>query len=106
MVISRVERYAVLKGCYLRSVDDFKLKYHSPCEPDVFISWVDKKLGLQMCVIEIETHATKQSRETKWHQYKECTAGIHHLVILELDDLIAQNNWRAIDKFIEERMPI
>lgn len=104
LVITRVEYYVVTHDGILKSIDGFKDKYRCPCEPDVFCAKMDRKRGLELCVVEVETDATKQSRETKWNQYKESTAGITHFVVLDLNDLLAPNNWRAIDEFIEERM--
>ncbi len=79
----------------------FDAKHNCPCKPDVLF-----RLNGNKYVVEVETNATKKSRETKWNQYKESTAGIKDLIILDMSELTAQNNWRAIDKFVEERMPV
>ncbi len=102
-VIMRWQRYVVLHGGKLLSNDGFMDKYKCPCQPDLFFSYPDKN-GKKLYIGEVETNATSHSRQTKWNQYKESTAGITDVLILDLNDLIAQNNWIAIDKFIDEQM--
>ena len=106
LVLTRAKRYVVLHGGKIKDSVGFKDKYHCPCEPDLLFEVFDKKRGKLLYVVEVETNATKHSRQTKWNQYKESTAGITDLIILDLGDLIAWKNWEAIDEFIRERMPI
>ena len=103
-VLARWERYVILHDGKLLSREGFNDKYKCPCKPDLFFSKDDKQRGKQLYVGEVETNATTHSRQTKWNQYKESTAGITDVIILDLNDLIAQNNWIAIDHFIDEQM--
>jgi hypothetical protein len=103
-VISRLQRYVILHHGKLLSCDGFMDKYHCPCKPDVFCSYEGNGRPKELFVFEVETNASKRSRDTKWQQYKESTAGIKDAVILDLNDLIAQNSWIAIDAFIDEQV--
>ena len=89
----------------MKSVDGFKDKYHCPCEPDVFFEIYSKKFGKQLYVVEVETKASKKSIQKKWQQYKDSTAGITDLIILDMSKLKKQGDWRAIDRFIDDWMP-
>ena len=104
-VLMQIERYVVAHDWKLKSVDGFKDQYHCPCEPDAFFEIYSKKFGKQLYVVEVETNATKKSRETKWNQYKNSTAGITDLIIINTKLLKKQNNWIEIDKLIEAWMP-
>ena len=105
LVITRAERYVVLNGGKLLSIDGFKDKYHCACEPDVFCYFMDRKLGKQLIVVEVESRPTEKSIRKKWTQYKESSAGIDHLVILNLSGLLTPNNWTSIDYMIKQEMP-
>jgi hypothetical protein len=100
-VIYAVKYRVIALGGEVLDPTGFDKKYNCPCKPDVLF-----RLNGNTYVVEVETRATKQSRQTKWLQYKDSTAGIKDLIVLDMSDLVAQNNWRAIDKFVEDGMPV
>lgn len=125
LVIFLVERDVIQKDGKLKPTRDFKKKYVSPCEPDVFFE-IDAKLiegnkrtnQKALYVVEVETRATNQSRLKKYQQYKEHLTGLTDLIVVDLDkeyiEWAGKNNikdhiferWDALREYVQERMPI
>lgn len=115
MVIFLTERHVVVNGGKLKATGGFKHLYKSACEPDVFFE-VDSKMvkgnqrshQRQLYVVEVETHASTESRQRKWFQYKESLAGITDLIVLDLGEIPESGlwDWAVLELFIRERMPI
>jgi hypothetical protein len=105
------------KGGKLYDERQFKKKFMSPCEPDMYGEyearmikgnrrWTEKKL----LVAEVETHATPATIKKKYQQYKEATAGIE-LIILNIDEYLSNPDnslyrWDYLKEWIESRLPI
>jgi len=111
------------KGGTLKDERQFKKKYNSPCEPDMYGEyearmvkgnrrWTEKKL----VVVEVETKATTESIRKKQQQYEESMAGIQ-LVVLNLqkymnandkDDnpFCGTNDWMRLRDWIGAELPI
>lgn len=123
LVIYLCESIIVRKGGILLPTADFKKKYKSPCEPDVFFKVKQKKREgnrvreeTELYVVECETKATETSKNKKFEQYKQTLAGLTDLIILDFDkDYTAfagkekpeiYDDWKLLREFIEERLPI
>lgn len=110
------------KGAKLYDERQFKKKYISPCEPDVYCEYEAKMIKgntrrteKKLLVVEVETYATKESVAKKYQQYKEATAGVD-LVILDLRKFMNANDkdnpffgtqdWMLLKDWIEAELPI
>ena len=54
-------------------------------------------------MVELETHPSKRMYSTKIHQFFRC--GIKDVIVVPLDRFKNVNNWRSLEKQIEEWLP-
>jgi hypothetical protein len=105
------------KGATLKDERQFKKKYISPCEPDVYAEYEAKMIKgntrrteKKLLVVEVETKATTESIRKKYIQYQEATAGID-LVVLNLEKFLlvkgnSMYNWGQLQTWVESELPI
>ena len=82
-----------------------------PGNPDVYVKRLEtnhdehgrKRSFWKHYVIEIETHATKASKELKRLQFN--TDGGHELLLIDLTELRDDASWVEMDSLIGKRIP-
>lgn len=80
--------------------DDFRGYSDYPGLPDIVYTKLKTK---ETFVIEIETHATVKTYERKRFQFWR--HGITDVIVVPLDKFKAVNNWRNLEKQLEEWLP-
>ncbi len=78
--------------------DDFRAYSDFPGLPDIVF-----RQGQFTYIIELETHPSKRTFNTKIHQFFR--NGIKDVIVIPLDRFKNVNNWKSLEQQIEEWLP-
>jgi hypothetical protein len=112
LCIFLVQRMIVDAGHQLLNGDVFKLKYHFPSSPDIYMAVLEQRhegskviSWTQRYVIEVETHLTKANAEKKYNQFEASNTACK-LIIINLADFKGEHDsieWT--EKYLAMFMP-